>query len=89
MSEPNAAPRAAKNLRVRITYSSQEKVGLTYDAAAAAKLAELLPAEIAEKLKADGVDVAAIAAKAVANNFPPGNLLETTAGTTHIRVWLS
>lgn len=79
---------AATHLRVRVMEAGRPKVDLTMPARAAAHLADLVPADLGEKVRELGIDVAAIAATAAADGFPPGELFRLQDGGKDVRVWL-
>lgn len=78
----------AKSLRVRVVEAGQRKVDLTFKAAMAERLAELMPPELLDKVQAQGLDVSAIALQAVQGDFAPGELFQLTEGAKQVRVWL-
>ena len=90
MPEPIApSPRAqAEALRIRVSEGKQIKADVTLRAACAANLAELVPPEVNHKLTQRRIDVRQIAQKAVAEEFPPGELFRLEEGEKDFRVWL-
>jgi len=81
-------PPSARNLRLRVVDAGTVRADLTFPATAAAHLADLTPPEVAEKLVARGIEVAAVAASAAERGFPPGDLFTLNDGTKQVRVWL-
>ena len=75
-------------LRLRVQEAGQERVNLTFKAALAERLADLLPPGLEEKLQARGLDVHRISAEAAESGFAPGELFQLSEGTKQIRVWL-
>ncbi len=78
----------AQLLRLRVEEDGQTRVDLTFKAALAESLSDLVPPELEDKLRARGLDVAAIAAGAVESGLAPGELFRLVEGTKQIRVWL-
>jgi hypothetical protein len=64
------------------------KVDLTFRAALAESLPDLLPPELEEKLHARGLDVRRIAAGAAERQFAPAELFRLDEGAKQVRVWL-
>jgi hypothetical protein len=63
-------------------------VQVSFGAGAVASLADLVPADLASRLAARGLDLEAIAAETVARGGPPGDLVSLDDGATRVRVWL-
>jgi hypothetical protein len=81
------APRS-RHLRVRVSEAGRTRVELTFAAAAAANLTDLVPPELEERLRERHVDVGRIAAEATASGFAPGELFSLADGEKVVRVWL-
>jgi hypothetical protein len=82
------SPILSQYLRVRVEDAGTVRVNLTFKARLAESLPDLIPPELEDQLRARCLDVAAIAAAAVARNFAPGELFTLREGTKQIRVWL-
>jgi predicted unusual protein kinase regulating ubiquinone biosynthesis (AarF/ABC1/UbiB family) len=78
----------SRHLRVRVEEGGQVRVDLTFKAALAESLADLVPPELEDKLRDRGLDVRAIAAGAVERDFAAGELFRLAEGTKLVRVWL-
>src|SRR5262249_7993447 len=72
-SKPSKEAKMRANaLRIRVSEATRTKVDLTFRAAVAENLVDLIPEELGPKLSARGIDVAAIAQGAVNDEFAPG-----------------
>jgi hypothetical protein len=78
----------ARYLRVRVQEADQVRVDLTFNAAVAEHLADLIPPDLEGKLRERCVDVSKIAADAVERQFAPGELFQLQDGSKLVRVWL-
>ena len=78
----------ANALRIRVSESERTKVDLTFRAAVAENLADIIPEELAPKLVQRGIDVGEIARGAVRDEFAPGELFVLDESEKRIRVWL-
>ncbi len=76
------------HLRIRVTEFERVKADVTLRAELAANLANLLPPDLEPKLEAREIDVQAIAAAAVENDFEPGELFRLDEGPKSVCVWL-
>lgn len=91
--EPVLSPREearvlAQHLRVQIREDDRVKVELTFMARATANLPDLIPAHLAPVLRERGIDLEAVAARAVGEDCPPQSLFQLVEGSRTIRVWL-
>lgn len=71
-----------------VTEDGQQRVELTFAAAAVESLPELVPPDVQEKLIARQIEVAQIAQDALARECPPGELFRLCEAAKVIRVWL-
>ncbi len=78
----------ARHLRVAVSDGGRSRVDLTFRAAAAESLPDLIPDDLAEKLRDRRLDVRGIADAAVAGGFAPGELFRLAEGSKLVRVWL-
>jgi predicted unusual protein kinase regulating ubiquinone biosynthesis (AarF/ABC1/UbiB family) len=87
--EARPAPAAgAQRLRVRVTERGELKVDLTFRAAVTAHLSELMPDELLPRLEQRGIDLGALAARAIEAGLPRGELFGLDEPPRQIRVWL-
>jgi len=84
------APLSSKSqaLRIRVSRGGRTKAELTFPAAAAESLSDLIPPEVGPKLIARNIDVSQISRSLSENGFPPGNLFSLREGQDEFRVWL-
>jgi hypothetical protein len=75
-------------LRVQVIAKDEVRVDLTFRAAAAGHLTDLIPDDIRPKLECRSIDLVKISEDAAARNFAPGNLFEFIEEHRTIRVWL-
>ena len=93
-SAPNISNAAAwpelmtRVMKIRVVRGGVTKAELTFPAASAESLEELLPEEVGPKLAARHIDVAAIGDRAAARGFPPGELFRLQEGNDDFAVWL-
>jgi hypothetical protein len=87
-AEGLSRPALARHLRVRVREAGQVRVELTFRAALAESLPDLVPPELEERLRELRVDVQAIAMDVAAHGFPPGDLFALTEDGKEVRVWL-
>ena len=94
-SEPEPRPLSkarlkmkSEKLRIRITEANRTKVDLTFRAAVAENLPDLVPPELCAKLAERSIDVEKIAREVVARDFEPAELFQLQEGEKGIRVWL-
>lgn len=90
---PEASPLVAlaaksRSLRIRVTRSGRTKAELTFPAAAAENLPDLIPPEVEPRLAARHIDVAGISRSLIERGFPPGELFALEEGRDDFRVWL-
>jgi len=78
----------SRHLRVAVWEEGQVRVDLTFKAVLAESLPDLIPDELAEKLRARGLDVQRIAERAAEHHFSPEELFRLTEATKLVRVWL-
>jgi len=78
----------SRYLRVRVVEAGRPKVDLTFRAALAESLPDLIPEGLGPKLVARAIDVHAIARNVVNRDFEPGDLFQLTEGNQQFRVWL-
>jgi hypothetical protein len=78
----------SRHLRVAVWEGGRARVDLTFKAALAGSLPDLIPDELGEKLRELRVDVRRIAEEAVASRFAPGELFRMAEGSKLVRVWL-
>jgi hypothetical protein len=78
----------AADLRILVTEGGVAKASLTYSAAAADALGELMPQEIRRRMSAAGVDVDAISRGARLRGYPAGELFSLESEGKRVRVWL-
>lgn len=76
------------NLRLLVERNGETVVRLAYPASAAAHLADLVPSDLAERLRARGISLARLAESTVAAGFPPGDLFQLSDDSSKVRVWL-
>jgi hypothetical protein len=78
----------SRHLRVAVWEGGQAKVNLTFKAVLARSLADLIPDDLVEKLRARGTDVQRIADEAAVSQFAPGELFRLAEESKLVRVWL-
>ncbi len=88
MAVDPASSARARRLRVRCSQDGATRVALTMRAEAAARLWEVVPPDVIQRLEQRRVDVAALGRRAEAGGFPPGELFTLEDGTRSVRVWL-
>lgn len=81
-------PPLSQHLRLRVSYNGATRVDLTFPAAAAASLHELMPDDLRRRVVERGIDAAAIAAEAAQRRFAPGELCRIEEGEKTVRIWL-
>jgi predicted unusual protein kinase regulating ubiquinone biosynthesis (AarF/ABC1/UbiB family) len=78
----------SRHLRVAVWDEGQPRVNLTFKAALAESLSDLIPDDVAAKLLARGLDVRQIADEAVRCRFAPGELFQLREASKLVKVWL-
>lgn len=79
----------AEHLKIQVSRQGMIIASLTFPATAVENLGNLVPAPIAKKLLADGVDPEFIGRKAAASGFPKGDLFTNDDGQGKVvRVWM-
>ena len=78
----------SEKLRIRITEANRTPVDLTFRAAVAENLPDLVPPELCAKLAERSIDVEKIAREVVARDFEAAELFQLQEGEKGIRVWL-
>jgi len=78
----------SKLLRIRVSERGKTKAEVSFRAAVAENLPDIVPPEIERKLVARGIDVQKIAIDAAIANFPPGELFHLDEEEKQFRVWL-
>lgn len=78
----------ANYLRVRVCEKGHQVVAVTLPASQTLYLNGLIPEETLERIRAAGIDIAAIQATAVANGLKPQDLFQFDDGERHYHVWL-
>ncbi len=78
----------SERLRIKVMEADQTKVEVTFGAAAAENLPDLVPEETRAKLDERDIDLDEIVRDVVARDFEPGELFHLKEGTKSIRVWL-
>lgn len=78
----------AQFLRVRVTENGKPLVAVTYPANQAIFLKDLIPEESLERIRAAGIDLAAIQTQVCANGLRPEELFQFEEGGRSFRVWL-
>lgn len=78
----------ANHLRIRVSHDRRTKVDLTFRAAVAEHLCEILPEDLQPRLEARGIDVGAIAREAAAAGYAPCELFRLDEAGKEVRVWL-
>ncbi|MFO0803206.1 MAG: hypothetical protein U0791_08815 [Gemmataceae bacterium] len=79
----------AAHLRIRVSVPGRTVADLTFPAAAAERIGDLVPGPVADQLRAKGIDAESIGRDAADAGFPRGELFATDddAGK-RVRVWL-
>ena len=75
-------------MKIRVVRSGVTKAELTFPAASAENLEELLPEGVGAKLAARRINVTAIGTRAAAHGFPAGELFRLQEGSDDFAVWL-
>lgn len=78
----------SRNLRIRVEEHGRLKAEVTFAAAAAANLPELIPEEIEPKLAARGIDLSEVTGELVKSDFAPGEIFKLEEESKSFRVWL-
>lgn len=81
-------PMTAATLRLRVVRGGEQTVQLSFAATAAGNLPDLIPQELAGRLRARGIDLRQLAADAVAGGFRPSDLFTLEEADRTVRVWL-
>jgi len=78
----------SRNLRIRVEEHGRLKAEVTFAAAAAANLPELIPEEIEPKLAQRGIDLGKVTGELITSHFAPGEVFKLEDGSKSFRVWL-
>ena len=87
-SERLEAPRALTRLRVQIQDNGLEVVALEFPSHTVECLEDLMPDDVLEDLKREGIDLVQIKAEAIRTGLVAQSLFEKSKGKRHYRVWL-
>jgi predicted unusual protein kinase regulating ubiquinone biosynthesis (AarF/ABC1/UbiB family) len=79
---------AATSLRLRVVRHGEQVVQLSFAAAAAAHLQDLVPAEFQERVARRGIDLGDLSERVVAGGYQPGELFVLDDDDTAVRAWL-
>jgi predicted unusual protein kinase regulating ubiquinone biosynthesis (AarF/ABC1/UbiB family) len=86
--KPVSVLAASRALRIRVSHKGRTKAELTFPAASAENLFDLIPPEIEPKLAARSIDVVQISRSLMERGFPPEELFCLQEGENSFRVWL-
>ena len=78
----------ASTLRLRVVRNGEPVAQLSFSAVAVGHLPDLVPEDLRERLGRQGIDLALLAAKAVAGGYPPGDIFTLAEDDKTVRVWL-
>ena len=78
----------SRHLRVAVWEAGQVRVDLTFKAALAESLPELIPDDLVEKLRPAGWMSSRSPTEAAGHRFAPGELFRLSEGSKLVRVWL-
>ena len=78
----------AEHLRLQLTENGESRVNLTMPVHCAGNLALLMPEKWRGSLDGTGVDLDKISSRAVALEYPPGELFVVALDGKSVRVWL-
>lgn len=87
-SQKDPVPMAATLLRLSVVRHGEPVVQLSFAATVIGHLEELMPAEILARVRAQGIDIEEVKARAKAGGYPPGDLVVLDDGIKTVRVWL-
>ncbi len=79
---------SATALCIQVTERGENRVRITFDAAATDNLPDLIPPDVLPKLAARNIDAARIAVEARERNYAPAELFVLQEGERTLRVWL-
>lgn len=86
-ASPEAAP-VATCLKISVLHHGRAVVQVSFPAFAIANLADLVPQEVKPRIRAQAIDLEALASRHVAQGCPPGELFTLTGKPDTVRVWL-
>jgi hypothetical protein len=78
----------ATTLRVSVVRNGELVVQLSFKATAVAHLEDLVPADLGDRLRLRGINLARLADVAVAGGYAPGDLFTLADEDRAVRVWL-